>query len=175
MFNEFWFRRSPAHRRGEERRLTSFFHPLDSIGAWNRFYGPRGFVQYQFVVPDECAEVVVEVIERLSSSKVPSFFAVLKRFGPQNPGLLSFPREGFTLALDMPVGPSALPQVLDDLDAMVGAAQGRVYLAKDARLDAATAAAMYPRLDQFRAVKRRVDPDGLLTSDLARRLELSER
>jgi decaprenylphospho-beta-D-ribofuranose 2-oxidase len=172
-FNEAWFRRAPQHRVGELQDLSTFFHPLDGVRGWNRMYGKRGFVQYQFVVPDERAECVVRAIERLSSSGVPSFLAVLKRFGPGNPGLLSFPMAGWTLALDLPVGPAALPGVLDELDRLVLEAGGRVYLAKDARLDAATAQAMYPRIGELRRIKALVDPNGVVTSDLARRLEIT--
>lgn len=171
-FNELWFRSAPRHERGEAQSLSTFFHPLDGVGDWNRLYGKRGFVQYQFCVPDAAGETVVEAISRLSSSRVPSFLAVLKRFGAANPAPLSFPQPGWTLALDLPVGPDKLPGILDDLDELVLEAGGRVYLAKDARLAPATFAAMYPRLEEFRAQKARVDPEGHLTSDLARRLHV---
>ncbi len=172
-FNEVWFRRAPRHERDAPRALTTFFHPLDGVRDWNRLYGRRGFVQYQFVVPDDAADVVRRAIQRLSSSGMPSFFAVLKRFGPGDPGPLSFPIPGWTLALDIPVGPPELPGVLDALDHEVLDAGGRVYLAKDARLDAGTFAAMYPQLHEFRRVKETVDPHGVLTSDLARRLNIN--
>jgi decaprenylphospho-beta-D-ribofuranose 2-oxidase len=169
-FNEAWFRRAPAHRTGELTSIGAFFHPLDFVTDWNLLYGPRGVVQYQLAVPDAGHETVREAIELLSRSGVPSFLGVLKRFGPQDPGLLSFPIEGWTLALDMPVGPPQLPGILDRLDGLVEAAGGRVYLAKDARLDPRRLAAMYPRLDEFAAVCGRLDPGGVLGSDLARRL-----
>ena len=97
---------------------------------------------------------------------------MLKRFGPGSPGHLSFPMAGWTLALDLPVGPAALPRVLDELDELVLSAGGRLYFAKDARLDGRHLRAMYPRVDEFLSVKARVDPENLLTSDLARRLDL---
>jgi decaprenylphospho-beta-D-ribofuranose 2-oxidase len=171
-FNEAWFRSAPAQRRGEQQSLGSFFHPLDGVRDWNRLYGRRGFVQYQFAVPDAHSECVVRAIEALSSSGVPSFLAVLKRFGPANHGLLSFPVEGWTLALDLPVGPDALPEILDALDEMVIEAGGRVYLAKDARLTPEAMRVMYPRLPEFIEIKNRVDPRHQLVSDLARRLQI---
>lgn len=175
VFNEIWFRSAPKHEVGEPQSLSTFFHPLDGLRDWNRLYGRRGFVQYQFCVPDSQGATVVDAIKRLSGSGVPSFLAVLKRFGPANPGPLSFPMPGWTLALDLPVGPSRLPGVLDDLDEMVIGAGGRIYFAKDARLSPEKVRAMYPRLAEFLEVKNRVDPEHRLTSDLARRLQLTGR
>jgi decaprenylphospho-beta-D-ribofuranose 2-oxidase len=171
-FNELWFRSAPRHEEQENQSLPSFFYPLDGVGHWNLLYGKRGFVQYQFCVPDQMGDTVVDVIKRLSESGVASFLAVLKRFGPANPSPLSFPLSGWTLALDLPIGSDALARVLDDLDELVAVATGRVYFAKDARLRADQVRAMYPRLDEFQRVKSRVDPNDQLTSDLARRLDL---
>jgi decaprenylphospho-beta-D-ribofuranose 2-oxidase len=173
-FNEFWFRKAPKHQMAKPHHMTGFFHPLDGVGSWNRLYGPRGFLQYQFVVADEEGETVRRVIERLSALKLASFLAVLKRFGPGDPGPLSFPMAGWTLALDLPVGFHGLDSLLDELDQLVLTAGGRVYLAKDSRVSPESFAAMYPRLDEWLAVRRRVDPDGRLRSDLGRRLGLCQ-
>jgi decaprenylphospho-beta-D-ribofuranose 2-oxidase len=171
-FNEAWFRRAPTQRRNELQPMWKFFYPLDGVAEWNRLYGPAGFLQYQFVVPPEHGDAVHTAIATLSSRRIPAFLAVLKRFGPPSPGPLSFPMPGWTLALDIPIGSEGLGRCLDQLDEMVAEAGGRVYLAKDARLRPDLVPTMYPRLEKLRAVRRRVDPDGVLRSDLSRRLGL---
>lgn len=150
--------------------IDSFFYPLDSIRDWNRMYGRRGFVQYQLVFPFETGRAgLAEVLERISASGRGSFLGVLKRFGNANAGLLSFPFPGYTLALDLPASDGLVP-FLTGLDAIVLRHGGRLYLAKDAVTTPESFAAMYPRLDEFRAVKARLDPDNRLSSSQARRL-----
>lgn len=172
IFNELWYRRAPQHDVGARVALGAFFHPLDGVRDWNLLYGRRGFVQYQFCVPEENADAIPQAIDQLARSKVASFLAVLKRFGPGNRAPLSFPLAGWTLALDLPIGSSTLPGLLDELDRTVVAASGRVYLAKDARLRAEDFSLMYPRAEEFLRVKSRIDPRDQLKSDLARRLGL---
>lgn len=150
-----------------------FFYPLDRMADWNRLYGKRGFLQYQFMLPDEGTAGVRVILERISASRRPVFLGVMKRFGPGNPGPLSFPGQGFTLALDFPMtGPDVL-RLLDQLDDLVIAYGGRVYLAKDARMSAERFRMMYPRLGEWLRCKEAVDPNGCFSSDLSRRLGLT--
>jgi decaprenylphospho-beta-D-ribofuranose 2-oxidase len=174
-FNELWFRKAPRRARGVIQDHGWFFYPLDMLRGWNRMYGARGFVQYQCVVPFGAEDAMRGAIERLTRSHTASFLAVLKRFGPGTPAPLSFPTAGWTLALDFAVGPHRLAELLDDLDARVTDAGGRCYLAKDGRSRPELLPRWYPRLDEWRAVQRRVDPAGTLESDLARRLDLLGR
>jgi len=169
--NEVWFRKAPARRRRDVQGVAEFFHPLDVVESWPRVYGPRGFVQYQFVVPFDAPEVVRRCLELLHRHDIVASLAVLKRFGPGSPAPLSFPTPGWTLALDLPVV-TGLADVLDAFDALVLAAGGRIYLAKDARVPAAELERMYPDIDRWRQVRRSVDPDGVFASDLSRRLAL---
>jgi len=172
LLNEAYFRKAPRHRDGEVQTIGKFFHPLDGITNWNRVYGPAGFRQYQYVVPFSAAEVVVRSLERISALRAPSFVTVLKRFGAGDPGMLSFPMPGWTLALDFPARTPWLSRLCAELDEMVLEAGGRLYLAKDSRIPAELMPRMYPRLEDFRRVRADVDPSGVFSSDLSRRLEL---
>nr|WP_312885629.1 FAD-binding oxidoreductase [Lipingzhangella halophila] len=171
-FNAAYYARAPVLQRGALQDLASFFHPLDAVRGWNRLYGPRGLVQYQFAVPFGQEAALRRIVETLAAAGAPSFLAVLKRFGPGTPAPLSFPLPGWTLAVDLPADLPGLAGLLRSFDERVAAAGGRVYLAKDSRAGPEAVHAMYPRLDAWRRVRERVDPKGVLRSDLARRLEL---
>lgn len=153
--------------------IEPYFYPLDSIQGWNRMYGKRGFLQYQFVAPTETARATVRtVVQALADGGYGSFLGVLKRFGGQGEGMLSFPMSGLTLALDIPRR-AGIEELLDRMDKVVADAGGRVYLAKDARLSRQAFEAMYPRLGEFMQVRESCDPSRRIGSDLARRLGLA--
>ena len=172
-FNELWFRKAPKRARGQVLGLGPFFHPLDGLRDWNGLYGPKGFVQHQVVVPHGAEDTLRAIVEGCANHPAPAAVTVLKRFGAQGPGHLSFPAPGWTLALDVPAGIDGLTGLLERFDEEVAAVGGRVYLPKDARLRPELLGAMYPRLDEWRALRHAADPDGVLVSDQARRLRLS--
>lgn len=171
-FNELFY---GMHKtvQGKIVDYDSYFYPLDSIHHWNRLYGKHGFAQFQATLPMESRAGLVKLLEKLSGEKRASFLAVLKVFGEGSPGLLSHPMRGYTLTLDIP-NANGLPQFLRELDRIVLDFGGRLYFAKDCASDAATVAQMYPRLGEFREIQQRLDPQGRMSSDLARRLGLME-
>ncbi|MCL6576965.1 FAD-binding oxidoreductase [Kyrpidia sp.] len=173
-FNALYYRVSKG-TPGVVVHYDPFFYPLDSVLHWNRLYGRRGFLQYQVVFPFETSrEGLIALLERLAKDRRSSFLAVLKRFGAEGPGLLSFPRPGYTLALDIPFRDAGLFGFLREMDEWVLRMGGRVYLTKDAELAPEIFEAMYPRLGQFREVKGRIDPENRFSSSLARRLRVVE-
>ncbi len=171
--NEAWYRKAPKRRIGERQAIAPFFHPLDGMRDWNRIYGPAGFLQYRFAVPDGAAHLVPRALEALRQVGGPSFLTVLKRFGPANPAPLSSPIPGWTLAADVAAAVPGLLETLNRLDEEVAAAGGRLYLAKDSRQSAAMVRRTYGRLKDWRRVRARMDPRGVFDSDLAQRAQLS--
>ena len=148
-----------------------FFYPLDAILHWNRGYGKKGFVQYQFVLPLSAKDGLVAILKRISDEGLGSFLAVLKVFGHQE-SLISFPEEGYTLALDFPVR-EGLFKFLDELDQIVLQYGGRLYMSKDARMKPEVLQRGYPRLDEFRSIVRKYNPSGKLSSVQSDRLLLT--
>lgn len=170
-FNEVFYRFHP-NAEGKLVDYDRYFYPLDSVHHWNRMYGRGGFVQFQATIPDSNARALTRLLEAVSQSSRASFLAVLKRFGATGQGLLSYPSPGYTLALDIP-NHRGLRPFMDELHGLVAEAGGRIYLAKDACAPASVFSAMYPGLDRFREIQRRVDPEGRLSSTLARRLGIT--
>jgi len=171
-FNEAWFRKAPRKVKRGIESITHFFHPLDGVAEWNRIYGRSGFIQYQVVVPDSHASTIPWMIETFATRQVPVFLAVLKRFGAENGGMLSFPTKGWTLAVDIPAGVEGVSEILDVMDERVVGEGGRIYLAKDSRMNPRHLASMYPRLSEFRTVRDEVDPSRRFVSNLSQRLGL---
>lgn len=172
-FNQFYYWSQGKSQAPFITDYDSFFYPLDSIGNWNRAYGPRGFVQYQCVFPPATARQGLRMLlEELAHSRRASFLGVLKRFGPAGAGLLSFPTEGYTLAIDLPVTDPQLFSFLDRLDEIVLEHGGRVYLAKNPQLKPEIFRAMYPRVREWERFKAKIDPANRFSSDLSRMLEL---
>jgi FAD/FMN-containing dehydrogenase len=160
--------RYQRHGRGVRRQVVSyeeFFYPLDAIGEWSRLYGPRGMTQYQCVLPREAGEGAVrELLEEVRLAGGAPFLVVLKDFGDEGEGLLSFPRPGFTLAIDLAVGPDTA-DLVSQLDALVLDRGGRIYLAKDMFTTAEHFERMErDRLGAFDAVRRHWDPQGTVRS-----------
>lgn len=168
-FNKIYF--SKAKEGDALVDYEAFFYPLDAVQEWNRIYGRRGFVQYQCVLPlAASASGIRTLLDRIAQSGLASFLAVLKLLGKSH-GMLSFPMEGYTLALDFPVN-AATFRLFDELDAIVHDYGGRLYLAKDARMRATTMRRGYARLEEFMALRQRIDPYGKFSSLQSERLGL---
>lgn len=150
-----------------------FFYPLDAIANWNRGYGKKGFVQYQFVLPLQAKEGLVEILHKISAEGLGSFLAVLKVFGKQE-SLISFPMEGYTLALDFPVR-KGLFGFLDELDKIVLKYGGRLYMSKDARMKPDILEAGYPDLSEFKTIVERYNPSAKIHSIQSDRLLLTNK
>lgn len=172
-FNRLYYARVPTSGRTVVKPIQDFFFPLDRIHDWNRLYGKRGFHQFQCVVPLEAAPALKEMLETIADSGLASPLAVLKRMGAGRAGYLSFPMEGYTLAVDFPARPAAAP-LIAELQAATAAAGGRIYLAKDALATPAQVKAMYPDWTKWAEEAAKADPDRALETDMTRRLELRQ-
>lgn len=173
LFNAFFYRRFSSRDEPVVQGLRPYFYPLEAIDNFNRLYGKPGFVEYQVALPRAAArDVFRTILERLSARGYGSFLAVVKRLGAGNQAPLSFPSDGYTVAIDIPARDERLFPILSSLDELVATQGGRVYLAKDARLDARLVDAMYPGRAEWAALLDRFDPERCFTSSLSRRLAL---
>ena len=170
LLGEAWYLKSGDYTN-KIQSLTGFYHPLDMFSEWNRAYGPAGFLQYQFVVPPSAIDEFKAIIGDIQRSGHYSFLNVFKLFGEGNRAPLSYPMAGWNVCVDFPIK-AGLSDFLTRLDAQVGEFGGRLYTSKDSRTTAETFHAMYPRIDEWIATRRRIDPDNVFASDMARRLEL---
>ena len=168
-FNELWYRKP---LKNGEVPLTKYMHPLDGVNKWNNVYGKDGFLQYQFVIDSGKEEIFERLFAGLRSLKAASFLGVLKKFGEASAAPLGFPRPGWTLTLDYSTALPGLEKFLRGFDEELVAAGGRIYLIKDSRVDPSLIPSMYPRLNEWRSTREKMDPKGLWQSDQARRLHL---
>jgi FAD/FMN-containing dehydrogenase len=171
-FNAFYYCKTLLPKQTRLIPFERFFYPLDTLAHWNRLYGKQGFVQYQFVLPITAGiNGLRSMVERIAAAGLGAFLAVLKVFGKGNQHYLSFPIEGYTLALDFKAEPVAF-QLMDELDKIVLDLGGRLYLAKDARMSEATFKTSYPRWHEFEEVRHTYHAIGKFASLQSRRLGL---
>jgi len=169
LFNSLYYNKAPRHTQRSITDYDKFFYPLDSLINWNRIYGKRGFTQYQFVLPKEgSGKGLKKILARISAAGLGSFLGVLKLFGKQN-NLISFPMEGYTLALDFPINERLFP-FLDTLDDIVLDYGGRLYLTKDVRMSERIFRGGYKKSEKFIALKHRYDPQNKFQSMQSQRL-----
>jgi decaprenylphospho-beta-D-ribofuranose 2-oxidase len=175
LFNAAYYRRVPAGGRERVVSYRRFLYPLDAISDWNRIYGRGGFYQFQCVLPDTSAPRGIRLLlEEIAGSGRASFLAVLKTLGGEGRGYLSFPTRGYTMALDFPRR-GGVEHLLRRLERLTLDHGGRIYLAKDAVLSPEGFRTMYPKLPEFQAVLKAIDPEQRVNSDMARRLRIRER
>lgn len=171
LFNFFYYNKNFKKEINNVVPYEPFFYPLDAIHHWNRGYGRKGFIQYQFVLPLESKQGLIEILHRISDQGLGSFLAVLKVFGKQD-DMISFPMEGFTLALDFPVR-KGLFEFLDELDQIVIRYGGRLYMSKDARMSPAVLQAGYKQLPEFINAVKKYNPTAKMRSLQSERLFLT--
>jgi decaprenylphospho-beta-D-ribofuranose 2-oxidase len=169
--NTYWTK--AAHNKTQTIPLLRYFYPLDAIGEWNKLYGKAGFAQYQFVLPrSDGVANMRKILTQIAQSGAGSFLAVLKQFGPANQNLLSFPIEGYALALDFKMTQSTI-SLLHKLDDMVVGMGGRIYLTKDAVMQEKTFKRTYQSWQVFEAVRQKYGAIGKFASAQSKRLGLA--
>lgn len=171
-FNWLYYNKAPNGESRQKVDIDTFFYPLDAINNWNRIYGKNGFTQYQFILPkDRSFDGLKEILETIAKSGKGSFLAVLKLYGSANNNWLSFPLEGYSLALDFKIEPDLFP-LLDKLDEIVMRYQGRIYLTKDVRVSKEVFEVGYPQIDKFRQLRQQQGMDKKFNSLQSMRLGL---
>lgn len=171
--NEAIYRRLAASTAPELVDVRKYTYPLDMFDNWNLLFGRSGFLEYQVVVPSPTAfDGIKRMLEMIDRAPAVSFFTAIKRLGESSPGHLSFPMPGYAFSVAIPAAGKKSFALLDRFDELTVALGGRVYLAKDARLQEKALPAMYPRLGEWRAVVGRFDPGRTFASDMSRRLGL---
>ena len=171
-FNYLYYNKAPDGVSKQKVSLDSFFYPLDAINNWNRIYGKNGFTQYQFILPKEKSyDGLLEILTKISQSKKGSFLAVLKLYGKQNKNYLSFPIEGYSLALDFKIE-DGLFELLNKLDEVVQKYDGRIYLTKDVRVSKEFFESSYEDIQKFRDLRKKFGMDKKLNSLQSKRLSL---
>ncbi|MBT8408040.1 MAG: FAD-binding oxidoreductase [Alphaproteobacteria bacterium] len=171
LFNAAYWRRIPQRGRTVVKPIDDFFFPLDKIHDWNRLYGKAGFHQFQCVVPLDQAPALRQMLETIAKSGLASPLAVLKRMGPGRAGYMSFPMEGYTLAVDFPNRGRAR-HIVEGLTEAARDAGGRIYFAKDSVATPELIAGMYPEQAKWVKAVAKLDPERALQTDLVRRLDL---
>jgi FAD/FMN-containing dehydrogenase len=155
VFNWLYYKKAPIGESKQKVDIDTFFYPLDTIHNWNRIYGKEGFTQYQFILPKELSfEGLKEILNEISKSKKGSFLAVLKLYGKKNDNYLSFPIEGYSLALDFKIE-KGLFELLNKLDEIVTKYSGKIYLTKDVRVSKEIFEKGYPNIDKFRNLRKK--------------------
>lgn len=172
IFNSLYYLKNTKKVQETITHYEPFFYPLDRINNWNKMYGKPGFIQYQFVIPFEKGkEGLTHILKRISEEGLGSFLAVLKVFGKQK-SMISFPIEGYTLALDFPVT-QQLFFFLDELDSLVEVYGGRIYLSKDARMKPDFFERTYTRFQEFKNIVKQYNPEGRINTMQADRLNIN--
>nr|MBL0687649.1 FAD-binding protein [Sulfurospirillum sp.] len=169
-FNWLYYGKAKTGVSHQKVDIDTFFYPLDAISHWNRIYGTNGFTQYQFILPkQESYEGLEEILKTISSSGKGSFLAVLKLYGKANENWLSFPIEGYSLALDFKIE-KGLFELLDRLDEIVVKHKGRIYLTKDVRVKKETFEKGYPQIETFREFRKQNKMDTKFQSNQSKRV-----
>ena len=172
IFNFLYYNLNSKKRKKSKVNYESFFYPLDSILNWNRIYGSKGFTQYQFIFPKKTSYVGIKsILNKISDKKMGSFLAVLKLYGKSNSNYLSFPMEGYSLAIDFKISKKLLP-FLDELDKIVVKYQGRIYLSKDSRMCKDVFEKGYPELTKFKKLREHMNLSNMYNSVQSLRLDL---